>query len=598
MSLSSIQLLAPTPERSNDASVQKFAHSPPYIPGPYARSPPPQTLPYLPSLTWFCLQKLAQVAPEQPSSIVDVRLNYQPPVSEDAYDLLCALIPSLSHPEFEWASVSPCVWATVVQLYDNLPACFHSYDIPLADKHLQLLQRVESTPQFSLVTILELPGCRELSDATIVNFKHLHNLCALDASATSLSPHALKILSGTVLWSDEDKTRKGPWGLRILRLRNCRAIDDKIFPHLSRFLLLFVLDLRQTKCNAHTFFPSFNPAPSSQHHLYHPTPLRICVDDLLSVCELFSSPNVFSLYINTLHHPSSTEPPIEQARPEDVVVTFNPGQSNFIVGSTTEAPKSLKRGGCPGSSYRRPNNRIAEENHSAHVIRPLPPGISDFSLHNRIAEQEISAHTTKQDIISFYRSPKIAQPRNTSRGYSYPAEAPFPPSVQDTKLMLYRSPPPWTVLTATAPNVPTSKPTGLPEVVTRLSKRKKAEMADFLGHLSLKRQKMQERTAAEPSVCALETMPLSRNPFRRKASTQDPVSEVSSPVQKQLKAISSIVVPPLPVTATDKTKGEGNSTALNETSNSRPGERKDLTHDRDKRSPQPHTFDWSRWGKK
>ncbi|KAF8212246.1 hypothetical protein K438DRAFT_1708549 [Mycena galopus ATCC 62051] len=625
MSSTSIELLLPNLEKSNnDASVAKFTHPPPYIPGPYTRVLDARnTLLYLPTLAWFCLKKLAEVGVEQIGSLLDARLPYQPPVSEDAYDLLRALIPHLSRPEFEWASVDPRLWATIVQIYDNLPAPFYSYDIPLADKHLQLLQRVESTPLFSLVTILELPGCREVSDATIVHFKHLHTLCALDTSATSLSPHGLKILSGTVLWSDEDQTRKGPWGLRILRLRNCKGIDDKILPYLSQFLLLSILDLRGTRCQSTTFFPAFHPAPSSEHHLYHPTPLRDCVDHL-SACGLFSSSNVFNLYINTLRHPPSAGRPVAKQTPtEDVVVTFNPGSSEFIVGSSsTKVPKALKRWRlvppedccCPecvaGGSHRaahcpRPRrlpdlyNRIAEEP-SISGPRLMAPPLSEFA---RIAEQELSAQAAQQDIMSFYYSPNVPKPRTTSRGYAYPVEAAFPPSVKDTKLMLYRLPPSWAALKVTTPNTLIPKPAGVPEVVTGLSKRKRAEMKEFLGQLDIngKRQKIQEREAATGSaVCAPETMPLSRNPFRRKASKQGPSGETSSSAPKQLKAISSIAVPLLPASMTrDRNKdGAADPTLKRRTSTSSPEELKDTTHDRDKPKIQPKSaFDWNGWGK-
>ncbi|KAJ7905482.1 hypothetical protein B0H14DRAFT_3420656 [Mycena olivaceomarginata] len=602
----SIQLAAPTHQKSNDASVAKFTHPPPYIPGPYASSPPPDTLPYLPSLAWFCLHKLAQVGPEQVSCNIGPRLNYQP---DNTYDLLRALIPSLG-PDLDWAGVDPRLWATLVQVYDNLPAVFRSYDIPLADIHLPLLQTVESTPQFSLVTILELPGCQELSDATIVSLKALHNLCALDASATSLSAYGLKILSGTVLWSDEDQTRKGPCGLRILRLRNCRAIDDKILPHLSPFLLLSVLDLRGTRCNSHAFFPAFQPAPSSEHPLYHPTPLRLCVDDLSRLtCDLFSSPNVFNFYINTLHHPPNTKRPVgERTHSEDVVVTFNPGSSDFVVGSSTEVPKAKKRGWrlapppcygleCVGGSHSEtcPRRRHLPEFHDriAEAARPL----SDFALHNHIADQELSAHATIQDTLSFYRSPAVLLPHRPFRGYAYPAEPPVPPSVKDAKLMLYRPPPPWATLKATAPNVRLPKPTRLPEVVTVPSKRKEAVMANYMEQFNEKRQKMQQESeaAAKSAVRAPETMPLSRNPFRRKVGKQDSMSETSSPsAPKDLKPISSI---PPPLLGADSTKDGAPP-------NGRPAgtlSRRDITHDRDKLAPkiQPKSaFDWSGWGKK
>ncbi|KAJ7685168.1 hypothetical protein DFH06DRAFT_1157677 [Mycena polygramma] len=520
-----IVLFTPTLEKSNpDASVKKYTLSgPPYVPGPYTR--PPSTLPFLPSLPWFCLNKLAEAGPEQVGSILNVRLNYQPPESETAYDLLCALVPSLPLPEFDWASVDPRLWATIIQIYDNLPSVFQSYPIPLADMHLPLLQQVKCTPIFSLATILELPGCRELSDTTVVNLKHLHSLCALDASDTALSAHGLKILSGTVLWNDRD--RKGPWGLRILRLRNCRAIDDKIFPYLAQFILLSILDVRGTQCQSNTFFPTFQPAPSTEHPLYHPTPLRLSVALLASTGKLFSSPNVFTLYINTLHHPPTAERPVAQAtHGEDDCVTFISGSSRVVVGSSAEVPEPHKRHPV------RPPNRERKPNFENGGSRLASSGsyMPDFALQNRIAEQETDVHAARQDIMSFYHSVHVAPPRNSFRGYKYPLEGPLPPSPKDAQLMLYRLPPPWAALEATTPDVQLPKPAALPEVVTGVSTRKKAEMEEYVTQLNEKRRKVQvAEAAAGRTVLAAETAPLSRNPFRRKAKDALPSSATALP---------------------------------------------------------------------
>lgn len=115
--LMSILLLGPVPElKSNDASISKYKHPPPYLPGPYTLNTPPETLPYLPSLPWFCITKLARF-PEQVSTIGQYRLRYQPPASAESYDILLALVPSLSRPEFDWADVDPRLWATIVQVY-------------------------------------------------------------------------------------------------------------------------------------------------------------------------------------------------------------------------------------------------------------------------------------------------------------------------------------------------------------------------------------------------------------------------------------------------------------------------------------------------
>ncbi|KAJ7452434.1 hypothetical protein B0H11DRAFT_2073402 [Mycena galericulata] len=541
----SILLATPTQANSQDTSVQAFTHAPPYIPGPYATSSTPQqSLQYVPSLPWFCLTKLARF-PDQVNAIGASRLTYNPPTSEEEYDILRALIPSLPYDtlrEFDWAAVDPRLWATIVQIYDGLPPVFHCYPIPLADEHMRLLQNVESTPQFSLLTILELPGCRELSDMTIVNLKHLHSLCAFDASATSVSSYALKVFSGTVLWAD-DRTRRGPWGLRILRLRNCLNINDSIVPHLSAFPLLSILDLRGTKCRSETFCPTFQPAPPTEHHLYNPTPLRLSVTLLSSENHLFSSPNLFKLYINTLYHPAPAERPIRDTRPtEDVCVTFSAGSSHFVVGTNKDLPESVAR-----KRVGRFAREIKTELEDLPDHRRLSMRFPDAPLHNHIAEQELSSHTRKQNILSFYHSGVATAPRKLTRGYSYPAETALPSSSNDAQLMLYRPPPPWAALEAITPDVQLSKPARTPEVVTGLSKRKQAAMADYADQLAEKRRKIHEHSAVRPTVSAPETADLSRNPFRRKVTKQDVLREASTSVLKIQEHNSSVVAPLLPL---------------------------------------------------
>jgi len=118
--------------------------------------------------------------------------------------------------------------------------------MPLSDKHVPLLQQIPSTPHFSLITILELPGCPELTDYTIAELgKYLRGLCAFDASGTDLSAHGVKILSRTVMWSDHAdvsaRERRGPWTLRILNLQNCTNVDNEIFTCLPKFVLLGIV---------------------------------------------------------------------------------------------------------------------------------------------------------------------------------------------------------------------------------------------------------------------------------------------------------------------------------------------------------------------
>ncbi|KAJ6596884.1 hypothetical protein DFH09DRAFT_1356996 [Mycena vulgaris] len=605
----SIVLSAPTPAKSNDASISKYILPPPYIPGPYTFNTPPATLSYLPSLAWFCLTKLA-LFPNQVNQIGPVRLTYHPPASDASYDILRALIPSLSLSEFDWANVDPRLWATIVQIYDNLPAVFQCYPIPLADEHLQLLQSVKSTPQFSLVTILELPGCRELKDSNIFNLKYLHGLCALDASDTHLSSYAVKVLSETVSWGD-DQTRRGPWGLRILRLRNCRNIDSTICANLPPFQLLSILDVRGTQCRSDAFLPNFHPAPPEQQSLYHPTPLRLSMALLSSAGGLFSSPNVFTLHVNTLYHPATAErPATEAARVEDVCVTLSAGSSHFFVGSSKEVPKPLRRLGR-FAQERKPS---MDDPGGSSLGGSHRRRFTNYALHNHIADQELSAHAAKQDVLSFYRSEQLpARARNSSRGYTYPPEAPMPPSAKDAELMLYRPPPPWAALEATTPDVPLAKHSAAPPgVVTELSKRKCAEMAEYAGQqLSEKRRRIQA-TGGGAAPCAPETVPLSRNPFRRKVSQQEPLPEMSRSAAKPMKTISSFTAPPLPVsthllpaTTRGVSNSESSQPALPRLVSQESSVSTSSLRDSGPERPAPPkgkrtsgAFDWGGWGKK
>ncbi|KAJ7219263.1 hypothetical protein GGX14DRAFT_591083 [Mycena pura] len=591
-----IVLSAPKPATSNDASVAKYIHPPPYIPGPYthAEANAPRTLPFLPSLSWFCLTKLAHVASDQASSIGDIRLNYRPPVSDVAYDLLRALIPSLGQPEFDWAVVDPRLWVTIVQIYDNLPSAFRCYPIPLADEHLPLLQSVPSTPHFSLITILELPACPDLSDTTVVNVKYLHGLCALDASATLLSSYGVKVFSGTVLWSAEHQTRRGPWGLRILRLRNCKDIDDNMLSHLTAFRLLSILDIRGTRCHSKVFSPSFEPAPQSEHPLYHPTPLRLSVKLLRPASGLFSSPNVFTLHINTLYHSATSKPSnVQEARTEDVCVTFTARSSNCIVTSSTDVLKG--RGRLLGPEYFRFRERVKGESHSRGLHRHQSrTSIALQESTDRVAEEELSALVAKQDIASFYGAGRNIPQRNSFSGYSYPPEAPLPPSAEDSLLMLYRPPPLWAVLEAAVPDIQPLQPPKSAEVA-KISKRKMAEMTEFMDQFNEKRRKIQQDVAEKPAACAPESVSLSRNPFRRKVK-HDFASERSSlpliPTTSLLSGHFRDKEPKAELSASTQTFTKTNSKLKAEESAA-------YDHDeptaRDQRKFTP--FDWKSWSK-
>jgi hypothetical protein len=228
-------------------SITKSVNPPAnYVSGPYESELDDHPTVYVPSLAYFALKSLFKY-PEQVHVLGSARLPYQASSSSSSYDILRELVPwyDPNDTDFNLNRVDPRLWATIIQIYSNLPDTFKTYRIPLSDNHLLLLQKIPSTSHFTLITVLELPGCPELTDDTIVELKHLFGLCALDASKTQLSTHGVKTLSRTLMWSEDDGTsareRRGPWRIRILDLRNCINIDNGVFVCLQKFVLLSVI---------------------------------------------------------------------------------------------------------------------------------------------------------------------------------------------------------------------------------------------------------------------------------------------------------------------------------------------------------------------
>ncbi|EMD38543.1 hypothetical protein CERSUDRAFT_123138 [Gelatoporia subvermispora B] len=270
---------------------------------------------YVPPLAYFCIRRLLQF-PDQVHVIGPARIRYRPSDSPQAYDLLRALIPSYSRTtngvRLNLAEVDPRLWALIVQLYSNLPEELRVYTIPLSDPHVPLLQQIPQTPDFALVTVLELPSCSELNDETIVELRFLHNLCALDASRTTLSALGLRRLSKTLAFADSEtaapeivpveRTRIGPWGLRILRLRDCFYMrGDGLISTLMMFPLLSAVDLRGTPFLVHST-GHFGVAEGPE--LYHPTPLTESLSYLsrMAPSAIFSHREPFILKINSLQY--------------------------------------------------------------------------------------------------------------------------------------------------------------------------------------------------------------------------------------------------------------------------------------------------------
>ena len=204
----------------------------------------------VPSLVSYAVRAM-YAYPEQMHVLGRTKLQYRPS-SSLVYDLLRELIPwyDPENPEFSLKEVDPRLWATVVQIFSGLPDSFRTYHVPLSDQYMPLLQQIHSTCDFSLITILELPGCPEITDDSIIELKQVSSLCALDISGTRVTAHGIKHLAGTLVWDNLDDSfvgkKRGPWALRILDVRKCKDIDNEIFASVSKFILLTVLGMFPT----------------------------------------------------------------------------------------------------------------------------------------------------------------------------------------------------------------------------------------------------------------------------------------------------------------------------------------------------------------
>lgn len=192
---------------------------------------------YVPSLSLLCILRV-YTTPDQLHLLGGLRLNYMTAEHRGQFDLLHALVPGFRPAEYTSTQLDPRLWATLVQIYDELPKCLRTYNIPLSDEHLLVLQYVQSTPTFTLITVLNLARCNMLTDANVICLKPLTTLAALDASYTSLSDYGIKSLAGTIVWSDEDQVYRGPSSLRVLKIRGCSKVTNNICASLLKLPLL------------------------------------------------------------------------------------------------------------------------------------------------------------------------------------------------------------------------------------------------------------------------------------------------------------------------------------------------------------------------
>ncbi|KAF8636634.1 hypothetical protein AX17_003443 [Amanita inopinata Kibby_2008] len=154
---------------------------------------------------------------------------------------------------------------------------------------------------------------------------------ALDVSDTKISYYAIKRLAQMPITATDaswPNSWRGPWPLRILRLRNCSNIDNLVFPILPKFPLLCVIgsysvspfdhkrrltissDLRGTRCIPRSSSLSPEWQPSQNSDLFFLSTLSHAIDALAQSDshKLYSSQDTFKLWICAVQHREPERP--------------------------------------------------------------------------------------------------------------------------------------------------------------------------------------------------------------------------------------------------------------------------------------------------
>ncbi|TFK54895.1 hypothetical protein OE88DRAFT_1642194 [Heliocybe sulcata] len=606
-----IQLYDPKAEYTTDEAgypVKKYVMPPAYAPGPYESQAHPK-LSYVPSLAYFCIKALLEVV-DQVHLIGLARLRYAAPDAEGAYDILHALVPSYGSEDFDLGLVDPRLWAVIVQVFNDLPDAFRSYRVPLSDKHVPILQSIPSTPDFTLLTLLDLSGCRHLTDNTITELKALHSLVGLDLSGTTVSEHGIRSLQRTLLWTLDEATgqrhRRGPWPLRILRLNRCRRLGRDLIKSLDRFPLLSFIDLRGSsyRPDAHrmgTFKPCSDPRFCSDLLSENVRTLAEYFDDAHDSDEkqtIFSSRNICTLDIQDLDYKEGARgsqgkrvrwphrpEPVPRQFCSDRVTTFT--KSSTTPGSVhphgqvdqgNRASGSFRlRGGAPdflnfsrsleGSDEELDEEFLAFEYQREHhgyeyssdededgfpqygdsdaeyvsgndsqsgtddgrdnspFIASHWPGLFEPAevLYDRVAALEGQAESSRRAAARFYDASRSRIP--------YPSPRRHHPSAlrdaDESQYMLFRPPPPWSVLDEIQPNggshVPGQPSSAMQSSVPQRSLigestfssrdvKKAKSVADMIS-----RRKMKHIEGFGEATVATRTSSQTKNPFRKVA---------------------------------------------------------------------------------
>ncbi|KDQ33282.1 hypothetical protein PLEOSDRAFT_1099254 [Pleurotus ostreatus PC15] len=477
---------------------------------------------YVPSLSLLCILRV-YTTPDQLHLLGGLRLNYMTADDRGHFDLLRALIPGFRPAEYTSTQLDPRLWATLIQIYDELPKCLRTYNIPLSDEHLPLLQYVQSTPTFTLITVLNLAKCNVLTDNNVICLKPLTTLAALDASYTSLSDYGVKSLAGTIVWSDEDQVYRGPSSLRVLKIRGCSKVTNSVYASLLKLPLLCLVDLRNTLYTRADHSPFRLSQNSSLFDSVLPNILLT-----LSQPGFFSSQNVYSISVDRMEHPSASGFARNVALPPNILAAKRIG----TVWDESDSSSNSMNDGFESDEQIADMPEDEYDNESSAVER--------YAL--KLLEEEARLEAARDKAASFYRR-GVDRKRHTSDPKCAASAA-----ERRNECMLLRQPPPWHFLNTSTtralfsstskPSISTpslhkdhDKPSGTKPAAINAKKAMKAKQAlmDWdaqrrtLHSLRSTSTRQEGSAAAGPSSAST-----SRNPFARRFGDDGDVSNPAS----------------------------------------------------------------------
>jgi hypothetical protein len=290
--------------------------------------------------------------------------------------------------------------------------------------------------------------------------------------------------------------------------------------------------------------------------LYHPSPLSHALSFLQSTSSLHSSQNLFSLHISTIDHPSRPKK-ISTVAPQNSFVVIPSGRSasKLITGDaeTLRIDSRVKRAytkAVPAEvtvssldCFCDDHTQVSDTQSANHAPLVVDSSTTDS---NPLAPHSNSASTT----ASFYyheEKPSRSHARYSADAYYSRARTDLANKKSNAFLMLYRDPPPWSLLESITIRNTSDKKHSEQSAQHPIRKQDDSKQAALAAlHKSATRKVMTVQATPHPPPITL-----SRNPFRKTVSDiKAPLSHqhsitVPGASVKPLKPISAMKVPSL-----------------------------------------------------